>query len=175
MAAVLLSFLFFARNQDTYDLLLLSGLTITGVCFLWIILGKGATKEKLFWTGVIAFGILLNRLTESYFISTSYRIYLKQHDKELIKINDILKSKPGEIWILNDSITEKGHPSLSASEKQALLQERQKLGVYLILKQDSTIYYGLWGFLDVRLGLTYSISGELQNNELDHLTGNWFK
>ena len=75
---------------------------------------------------------------------------------------------------MNDSLSVKGGPELTQTEKQRLLQEKEKLGTYMILKTDSTIYYGLWGFLDVRLGLTYSISGVQPKAQTRHLTGNWF-
>ena len=104
----------------------------------------------------------------------SYSIYLKQHDEELAEVNEILKHKQGDIWILRDSIRAKNGQQISSIEKQRLRQEQEKLGAYMILKTDSTIYYGLWGFLDVRLGLTYSISGRQPNIEYRHLTDNWF-
>jgi hypothetical protein len=172
--AVLLSFLFFGRRQEVYLLLLNSGIIISLICFLWILFGSGTIKAKMAWTGIFALGIILNWLTESYFIYASYRIYLAHHKNELAKVNEILKNKPGEIWILRDSISEKSGSTLSSAEKQALLQEKEKLGVYLILKSDSTIYYGLWGFLDVRLGLTYSLSDRLPNSQYHRLDGNWF-
>ena len=172
---VLMSFLFFGRRQDVYQLLLISGLIISFICFLWVLIGKGTIKTKLVWIGIFALGIVLNWLTESYLINTSYRIYLAQHKQDLTKVNEILKNQPGEIWILRDSITEKSGSTLSSTEKLWLHQEREKLGVYIILKSDSTIYYGLWGFLDVRLGLTFSISGRQLNSQYQHLTGSWFQ
>jgi hypothetical protein len=172
--AVLTSFLFFGRQQETYQLMLLVGLLTSGICFLWILFASGTAKSKFLWTGIVALGVLLNWLTENYFINSSYRIYLYQFRKELAATNDILKNKSGEVWIMNDSLSVKGGPELTHTEKQRLLQEKEKLGTYMILKTDSTIYYGLWGFLDVRLGLTYSISGVQPKEQSRHLTGNWF-
>src|SRR5688572_27428417 len=169
--AILTSFLFFGRQQETYGLILIAGLLISGVCFLWILIGKGTAKAKLLWTGIVVLGVVLNWLTESYFIDTSYRIYLQQFSQNLSETNEILKKEPGEVWILGDSIREKGGATLGLMEKERLIQERKKLGVYMILKKDSTIYYGLWGFLDVRLGLTYSISGVQPNEQSRPLTG----
>lgn len=172
--AVLTSFFFVDRQHDTYLLMLLVGLLISGICFLWILFGRGTIKSKLLWTGIDALGIILNWLTENYFINSSYRIYLHQFSEDLAETNDILKNKPGEIWIMNDRFSVKNGPAILPMEKQRLLKKKKKLGTYIILKTDSTVYYGLWGFLDVRLGLTYSIFGVQPNKHSTHLTGNWF-
>lgn len=172
--AVLISFLFFGRQQETYQMILLAGLLISGVCFLWILFGRETIKSKLMWTGIVALGAVLNWLTESYFINSSYRIYLHQFRVELAETNDLLKNKPGEIWIMNDSINVKNGPALMPVENEKLLQLKKKLGTYMILKTDSTVYYGLWGFLDVRIGLTYAFSGRQPNEQSRRLTGNWF-
>ena len=171
---VLLSFLFFGRRQELYQLLLISGFLVSSVCFLWILFGSESIKSKLVWTGIVAVSIALNWGTEPFLVDASYSIYLKQHDEELAEVNEILKHKQGDIWILRDSIRAKNGQQISSIEKQRLRQEQEKLGAYMILKTDSTIYYGLWGFLDVRLGLTYSISGRQPNIEYRHLTDNWF-
>jgi len=171
--ASLVSFLFFGRQQETYLLLLFAGHLISGVCFLWILFGRGSLKSKLFWTGIVAVGVALSWISENYFINISYRIYLYQSRKELAATNDILKNLSGEVLIMNDSISIDNGPTLLPSDKQRLLNMKEKLGTYIILKTDSTIYYGLWGFLDVRHGLTYSISG-VQLKEQKHLIGNWY-
>jgi hypothetical protein len=154
--------------------MLLAGLLISGICYLWILFGCETIKSKLLWTGIVALGAVLNWLTESYFIDSSYRIYLHQFKEELAETNALLKNKPGEVWIINDSISVKNGPALMPVEKQKLLQRIKRLGTYMILKTDSTIYYGLWGFLDVRLGLTYAISGSQPHEHSRHLKGNWF-
>jgi hypothetical protein len=172
--AVLTSFLFVGRQHETYQLMILAGLLLSGVCFFWILFGRGTAKSKLMWAGIVAVGVVLNWVTENYFTNSSYQIYLHQFRKELDATNEILKNKSGEVWIINDSISLKNGPGLLSTEKQRLLQKKEKLGTYMILKTDSTIYYGLWGFLDVRLGLTYSIYGVQPNEQSKRLTGNWF-
>ncbi len=154
--------------------MLLGGILVSFLCFLWIVFGSETAKSKLLWTGVVFLGVALNWLTESYFRDTSYRIYISQFEQELGETNDILKTKPGEIWIMGDSITQREGTNLSPHEKQRLLQARNKLGTYMILKKGSTNYYGLWGFLDVRLGVTFAISGREPGHKYKHLTGNWF-
>jgi hypothetical protein len=172
--AVLTSFLFFGRQEEIYQVMLFAGILVSLICFVWILFGRGTIKSKLLWTGVVFIGVLLNWLTESYFCDISYRIYLLQFKHELSETNKMLGNKAGEIWIMQDTIILNNGATLTSLEKKRLLQERSKLGTYMILKKDSTIYYGLWGFLDVRLGLTYAISGRQPNEDYRHLTGNWF-
>src|SRR4051794_29267949 len=85
--AILTSFLFFGRREETYQLMLLAGLLISGVCFLWIFFGRGTVKSKLLWAGIVAICVVLKWLTETYFIETSYRIYLNQFREELSEMN----------------------------------------------------------------------------------------
>jgi hypothetical protein len=172
--SVLTSFLFFGRKQGTYQVMFLAGLLVSFLFFLWIIFGRRTGKSKLLWTAVVFLGVALSWLTESFFIDTSYRIYISKFEQELGVTNDILKSKSDEIWIMRDSITAKDGANLTLSEKQRLMEAKNKLGAYMILKNDSTIYYGLWGFLDVRLGITFAISGRKPGDQYQHLTGNWF-
>jgi energy-coupling factor transporter transmembrane protein EcfT len=174
VVSVLLSFLFFGRQHDTYLLMLTGGLLISMLCFLWILFGKESSRSKLFWVGVVALGIFLNWVTESFLRDTSYRIFIQKKNHELASINNLLRNIPGEVWIMRDSVTEKPRSTLSIGEKQQLNRNFEKLGVYMILKRDSTIYYGLWGFLDVRLGVTYVISGRLPQDQYRHLLGNWY-
>ncbi len=77
------------------------------------------------------------------------------------------------ISILNDEINDKMN-LLSQSEKDSLVKLRQVLNVYTITKTKNGIYYGLWGFLDVRLGITYWTKSELPNENYSHLKGKWY-
>ena len=87
------SFLFFGRQQGTYQVLLICGLVTTLIFYLTILFGKGHLKTKIFWTVVV---------------------------------------------------------------------------VYIISKSDKGIYYGLWGFLDVRLGITYWTGIVKPDNKYQH-------
>lgn len=90
----------------------------------------------------------------------------------LTEINNILINKQGDITILNDSISK--DDQLTVLESDKLREGRKKLGVSIISKSDNGIYYGLWGFLDVRLGITYLTDKIKADNNYRHLTGNWF-
>ena len=65
---VLLSFLFFGRRQELYQLLLISGFLVSSVCFLWILFGSESIKSKLVWTGIVAVSIALNWGTEPFLV-----------------------------------------------------------------------------------------------------------
>jgi hypothetical protein len=172
IAFVFLSFLFFGRQQGIYQILLFGGLVTALIFYLTILFRKGQLKTKIFWTLVVILCIVVQQLTEPLFIDTSYRIYISQNKNVLTEINNILIDKRADITILNDSITKSDQ--LTTFESNKLREGRKKLGVYIISKSNSGIYYGLWGFLDVRLGITYWTEKNEPDNKYRHLTGNWF-
>jgi hypothetical protein len=166
------SFLFFGRQQGTYQILLICGLITAFIFYLIILFGKGHLKTKIFWTVVVSLCTIVQQLTEPFLIDTSYLVYIRQNKNVLTEINNILINKQGDITILNDSIS-KGD-LLTTLESDKLREGRKKLGVYIISKSDNGIYYGLWGFLGVRLGITYLTDKIKTDNNYRHLTGNWF-
>ena len=166
------SFLFFGRQQGTYQILNIGGLVTALIFYLTILFGKSHFKIKIFWTLVVVLCAAVQQLTEPFLIDTSYRLYISQNKNVLTEINNILINKQGDITILNDSIS-KGD-LLTTLESDKIRDGRKKLDVYIISKSDSGIYYGLWGFLDVRLGVTYLTDKVKQDNNYRHLTGNWF-
>jgi hypothetical protein len=166
------SFLFFGRQQGTYQILNIGGLVTALICYLTILFGKGHFKTKIFWTLVVVLCALVQQLTEPFLIDTSYRIYISQNKNVLTAINNILINKQDDITILNDSISKSDQLTILESDK--LREGRKKLGVYIISKSDKGIYYGLWGFLDVRLGITYLTDKIKPDNNYRHLTDNWF-
>jgi len=173
LISVIVSFTFFGRQQDLYDIFLTGGLLISLIFFLIIFFGKGTSKSKLIWTVIVVLFIVLQRLTEPILIDSSYRIYIRQNENILADINNILLHKTGDITILNDSITHK-YDQLTTYESRELIKGQKKLGTYLISKSDKGIYYGLWGFLDVRLGIIFLTDNTKSENNYRHLTGNWF-
>jgi hypothetical protein len=44
----------------------------------------------------------------------------------------------------------------------------------MILKSKNGIYYELWGFLDVRLGITYWTKKEMPDESFRQLKGRWY-
>lgn len=147
-------FLFFGRQQDIYEVMLFGGLIISLISYLIILFTTGTAKAKLLWTLVIILCAPIQSITEPFLIDSSYRIYISQNEIKLAEVNSILTQKQGDISILNDSIKDENN-QLASSENEKLLEARKDLGVYFISKSKNEIYYGLWGFLDVRLGITY--------------------
>ena len=166
------SFLFFGRQQGTYQILNIGGLLAALIFYLTILFNKGHLKTKIFWTLVVIVCAVVQQLTEPFLIDTSYRVYISKNKNALTEINNILINKQDDITILNDSIS-KGD-QLTILEKGKLREGQKKLGVYIISKSNNGIYYGLWGFLDVRLGITYLTDKVNPGNNYRHLTGNWF-
>lgn len=171
--STIISFLFFGRQQGTYQILLLFGLFGSLIFYLTILFGKDTTKSKIIWTLVLFFAVTIQRLTEPILIKNSYLIYLKSNNKELAAVNNILKDKPGDISILNDEISDNKN-LLTPAEKDSLVKLRQELNVYMISKSDNGIYYGLFGFLDVRIGITYWTKSEIPNENYTQLKDKWY-
>jgi hypothetical protein len=171
--STIISFLFFARQQGTYQLLLLFGLVVSLIFYLTILFGKETTKSKIIWTLVIILAGTIEWLTEPILIKSSYLIYLNSNEKELMTVNNILKDKPSDIFILNDEITDNKN-LLTQTEKDNLVKLRQELNVYMISKSDNGIYYGLWGFLDVRIGITYWTKSEMPDENFKQLKEKWY-
>ena len=165
--------MFFGRQQGTYQLLLLSGLIVSLIFYLTILFGKETTKSKIIWTLVIILAATIQWLTEPILIKSSYLIYLNSNEKELAEVNNILKDKLGDVFIVNDHITDKKN-QLNQAEKDSLVELRQKLNVYIITKTDNEIYYGLWGFLDVRIGITYWTKIGIPNENYTQLKDKWY-
>ena len=173
LLSVIISFLFFGRKQETYQLLLYGGLLVSVVFYLAILFSKESTRSKLIWTLVILFSMVVQWLTEPAFVKSSYLIFLKGNQTELTAVNTILINRKGEIDIFKDRINDKDG-ILTQLEKDNLFKLRQKLDVYIITRSDNEIYYGLCGFLDLRIGITYWTKDEKPDKSYHNLTDNWY-
>lgn len=169
-----ISFLFFGRQQGTYQILLLIGFATSLIFSLIILFNKGQLITKAFWTGFVVIFIMIQKLAEPIMIDYSYRIYIKQNRNTLEDINSILMQKNGEVIVLADTVLIK-NDILSNNEKLKLRKGREKLGVYQITKSGNRVYYGLWGFLDVRLGITFKPTPNISDKQFRHLTDNWYR
>ncbi|MDX2279797.1 MAG: hypothetical protein NW218_09425 [Saprospiraceae bacterium] len=149
-----ISFLFFGRQNETYQILLFCGLFLCLISYLTILISKKTIKSKIVCTLFVVLAATIQWLTEPLFIKSSYLFYIKSNAEKLLIVNNMLEDKPGDIQIFNDTITDKSN-LLTQAEKDSLVKFRQELNVYMIAKTDHGIYYGLWGFLDERIGLTY--------------------
>ncbi|MCB9032734.1 MAG: hypothetical protein H6553_02740 [Chitinophagales bacterium] len=171
--STIISFLFFGRQQGTYQTLLFFGFLTSFIFYLTILFGKETAKSRIIWTVIVLLVVTIQRLTEPILIKSSYLIYLNSNDEELTTVNNLLKDKHGEITILNNDITDKEN-LLTQTEKGDLIKLRQDLDIYMITKSNDGIYYGLWGFLDVRLGITYWTKSEAPNENFKHLKDKWY-
>ena len=167
------SFLFFGRQQNVYEICLITGLIVSLLFFIIILLGKHSLKAKIAMVAFVVLCVFLEQISEPKLIDASYKRFIKQNNSALTEINNLLLNKPGDILILNNEIKDQSS-LLTPSEKQKVLDNRQKLRVYMISRTNDEIYYGLWGFLDVRLGLTYWTSNSEPNKSYRHLIGRWY-
>ena len=168
------SFLFAGRQQETYFVLLLAGLAMASISYVTILFGKESQKTKLAWTAGVICCAALHTLIEPFLVDTSYRFFISKNRPTLTELNEILRHKSGKITIFNDTILVKSD-ALTSREKEKLIAGKQALGVYTIFKSQKGIYYGLWGFLDVRCGITYLENKEPPGGSYKHLEGNWYR
>lgn len=173
MLLVMVSFLFFGRKHDIYFVVSTAGILLALISYLFILFSKSHLKARLLWTAVVISFILLQHWSESHLIRFSYRIYLNKNQTILSEVTNMLIPKQGDVFLLNNNITAKGDTILP-NETAKLIECRKKLDVYMITKYDDKVYFGLWGFLDVHLGITF-IPGQTKSfNQYTHITGNWF-
>jgi hypothetical protein len=170
---VLASFLFFGRQQNTYNWLLFSGLIISLVSFVVILLEKHPFKSKIYTIVFVIVFIVVEQFLEPKLIETSFKTFINQHIEELNVINSILANKSNDIFILNEDVKDDSQ-ILTDLEKKELISVKQKTGAYMISKTNDKIYYGLWGLLDVRIGIVYWIGKFEPTNNYKHLKGAWY-
>jgi hypothetical protein len=170
--SLIISFLFFGREQITYQILLISGLILAMFFYITIIIGNESSKYKIGWTIFIILALIGQWLTEPIFIRNSFLIYLNNNEEDLKSANKILLKKIGEIYVLNDTIIDNGN-LLKTNEKDSLVKLKQKLNVYMISKSENYIYYGLWGFLDERIGLNW-FKSDSSIESYTKLKDNWY-
>ena len=169
--AVIISFIFYARQQSTYRIFLLSGLIVSFTCYMFILLTKGSKRNKLLWSFILLISIAIQVLTEPLLTRSSFKIFISQNQAELNQINNILLSKNSEISISKNSIVDKGQ--LSLEERQTIKDLFKKVNVLMILKNDDEIYYIMTGYIDIKVGVIYRLSTPSDNENLRHLMYNW--
>src|SRR5258705_899107 len=100
MALSFISFLFFGRQQDTYQIILITGLLVSALFFATILFGRHSSRSKIIVVIFVLLSALLQQLFEPLLIDTSYKTFIKQNRDPLVEINEVLSDKPGEIFIL---------------------------------------------------------------------------
>ncbi|MDR6806976.1 hypothetical protein J2Y45_004168 [Dyadobacter sp. BE34] len=174
ICCVLTSLLFFGRRQNIYLLASVFGGLIASICLVWILFGKESLRSKILSLGFVFLSIAVDLMARQYLIHLSYRLYVMEHNEVLSEVNKILSSKSENVWVIGDSIIVSKEEIMSLEDKRQLLKAKKQLGVYVISKTGDRIYYGLWGFLDARLGITYLPTVTNQPNKYSQPTGDWF-
>jgi len=119
LLSTIISFIFFGRQQETYQLLLIGGFLTSIVFFIMILFRKGTIKSKVIWTIVVLIAMVIQWLSAPLLIKTSYSIFLNKNIKELTIVNTILSKKAGFISILNEKVTDSNN-ILTQTEKTIL-------------------------------------------------------
>ena len=174
VVTTILSFLFFGRDTGTYDILILAGLTISNISFLFILFKKDTLKSKILWTIIIGGCLGLQRLTEPMLIKTSYNIFVKQNDSRLTKLNNIVLAKNnGDLLFIpnSDKAVLIKFTDREITEIQELLSGTN---ISLIEKDSQRIFYRTFGMLDVSHGVYYFFGKDNPGKRFRHISGNWY-
>jgi len=173
--SVFTSFLFIGRKHNTYTALLFGGLAVTGITYLTMLYGKETNKSMVIWTLVLLISIFIEQLAEPKLIKSSFLMYVKNNRDDLGEINEMLMRHKGALQVFADTIITKDM-ELEIAEASRLIELRNRVDAYMISKSRNNIYYGLWGFLDVRHGVWYSINGDKPQTTLNcrSLKGDWY-
>jgi hypothetical protein len=168
----ILSFLWFGWNTNTYGVIIITGLVIALISFL-IILFKDTLRSKLLWTLAVVASVGLQWLTESLVIKLSYRRFIKQHETSLNSLTGLIQTKPNNLFLSSASElwTKNG---FTKQEADQIKDEFKDIGISLIDKDSSKIFYRTWGMLDVSHGIYYFYSGAKPDERYKHIFGNWY-
>ena len=168
------SFLFFGRDTDTYDILIITGLIISTISFLVVVFKKDILKSKMIWTIIIVGCIGLQRLTEPMFIKISYGIFLKINDSKLTKLNSIMLTKNnGDILFIpnSDKAVLVKFTDQEINEIQQLLLGTK---ISLVEKDSQRVFYRTFGMLDVSHGVYYFYGKDKPSKRFKLISGNWY-
>lgn len=173
MLLVIVSFLWFGRDTETYNILLLIGLVISFFSFLTILIKSDTRKSKLLWTMVVVFAIGLQWLTEPLLIKLSYKLFISRHKQELESVSILITSKKTNVFMTPsaDLSTRNGY---SKEEANFIKEKLKNTGIHFISKNSLAIYYRTWGMLDVSHGIYYFYTDKEPDNRYRKIVGNWY-
>lgn len=169
---IILSFIWFGRDTNTYDIIIIAGLAIALVSFL-VILFKDNRKSKLLWTIVVVASVGLQRLTEPLLIKLSYRHFIKKHENSLTSVTELIQTKKNNLFLspTSELWTRNGFTQQEINQIRDGLKET---GISFIDKDSSKIFYRTWGMLDISHGIYYFYSGDKPDERYKHIFGNWY-
>jgi hypothetical protein len=171
MLSTIFSFLFFGREQEVYTTVLLIGIFISGISFIWILF-KDPKRQKCLWFGIVIIGILIQQLSEEILIHFSHKIFLNQNVKLLSEVNKIMHSKPGEIFYFKDSTNDSSR--FSTDENYKIRQLLNTTNIHLIFKDSVKVFYETYGMLDVRIGISYFYSDKAPDKRFQQIRDKWY-
>jgi hypothetical protein len=171
MASTILSFLFYGRNMTTYDILLLVGIVLSLISFVAVII-KDDSKRKILWILIVIIGIAIQHLTEQWLIKQSFKIFVSRNEQILNAVNKIFISKPPGLAVLANSLDKSKFFSLD--EKRDINKLFNNTSVYIVSSDSLSVYYGTFGFLDVRIGVRYFYTYNVPHKSLHHIFDKWY-
>ena len=108
-------------------------------------------------------------------VDFSYKTFIKRNRAQLSVINNILQTKKGKIEITKTYILDE-LSQLTREEKNDLQARRERLGVYLIGRDNYGIFYGIFGGIgDIRLGVTFYASEKYLSAGDRKLLDKWYR
>jgi hypothetical protein len=169
---IILSLLWFGRDTNTYDIIIIAGLAIALVSFL-VILFKDNRKSKLLWALVVVASVGLQWLTEPLLIKLSYRHFIKQHENSLTSVTELIQTKKNNLFLspTSELWTRNGFTQQEVNQIRDGLKET---GISFIDKDSSKIFYRTWGTLDISHGIYYFYSGDKPDERYKHIFGKWY-
>jgi len=170
---VIISFLWFGRGTDTYNILFLTGLIISFFSFLTILIKSDTRRSKLLWTVIIVVAIGFQWLTEPLLIKLSYRLFINRHEQELQSVTNLILKKKSAVFILLSSEFKTGN-GYTKEEADFIKEQLKKTNIHFISKDSLVIFYRTWGMLDVSHGIYYSYTDKQPNNRYKKIIGNWY-
>jgi hypothetical protein len=165
------SFLFFGREQRIYTTILLVGLFLSVVSFVWILF-KDSKQEKWLWFVVLVTAILIQQFSEPFLINYSYNTFVDRNAKLLSDVNQIIQSKEGDIFYLRSS--QQDSSKFNSEENAKIRKLFTETSIYLISKDSSKVYYGTYGMLDVRLGIFYFYTLKVPDERFKRIRDKWY-
>ncbi len=168
---IIFSFLFFGRDQRIYGTMILIGMLLSGFSFIWILF-KDPKKQKSLWLAIVILSVLIQRLSESFLINYSYKIFVDQNIKLLSDVNQIMQSKAGNIFYSRS--LQQDTEKFNSKEIEIIRQLFAHTSIYLIFKDNEKVYYGTYGRLAVRLGIFYFYTPKLPDQRFRRIQDKWY-
>jgi len=169
---VILSFIFFSREDRIYSNILLAGLILSGFGYVLILFKESNIKLKIFWTLIVICGVAVQYLTEKPFIEKSYRIFINKNYQILGEANEIMNLKPDGIYGLDTTDLIMG--KLNEIEFSTLKTLKEEAGVRFISKGGDRIFYCLSGAIDVHNGVYFINKIHADGPVFKHLKDKWY-